>query len=258
MLKVTVLGCGSSGGVPVIGCKCPVCISPNPKNKRTRASILIESQGTTILVDTSPDMRMQCLANNIGKVDAIIYTHAHADHLHGIDDVRSFNFAKNAPVDTYCDEETLEVLKKRFDYVFFPPKPADTGWYRPCLNPILVKPFTAFTIGAIEILPFTQQHGQGKTIGLRISNFAYSTDTNGLPEESLAALAGIDAWIVDCLSYVPMPTHAHLAMTLGWIERIKPKRAYLTHLNHEFDYETFARELPANAFPAYDGLVVEV
>jgi len=257
-MKITVLGSGGSGGVPVIGCGCAICTSVNPKNKRLRVSLLIEVEGVTILVDTSPDMRVQCLTHNIKAVDAIIYTHAHADHMHGIDDVRSFNFARNAPIDIYADAETLQALHARFAYVFLPPKPASPGWFRPCLNPMEVTPFMPFFIGGVEVLPFEQQHGQGKTLGLRIGDFAYSTDTNGLPEASLAALAGVDTWVVDCLRYEPAPTHAHLAMTLGWIEQVKPKRAYLTHLSHGFDYDALASELPPNVSPAYDGLVLEV
>jgi phosphoribosyl 1,2-cyclic phosphate phosphodiesterase len=258
MLKVTVLGCGSSGGVPLMGCTCPVCLSDNPRNNRTRASILVEMECTAILIDTSPDMRTQCLRENISKVDAIIYTHAHADHLHGIDDVRTFNYTKNSAIDTYSDAATLEKMKQRFDYVFLPPQPIsgpmEGGWYRPCLNPITVTPLTPFNIEGIEVLPLPQKHGRGDSLGLRVGNFAYSTDTNFMPEETLSALEGIDTWIVDCLRYDVAPTHAHLEMTLGWIARIKPKRAYLTHLNHQMDYGTLLRELPEGVEPAYDGL----
>lgn len=258
MLRVTVLGCGASGGVPLIGCRCPVCTSTDPKNKRQRVSVLLESEGTKVLVDTSPDMRAQCLAHNITQVDAIIYTHAHADHLNGIDDIRSFNFANNGPVDVYSDEATLREIKGRFGYAFLPPKPEAPGWYRPCLNPITVQPLVPFRIGSLEILPLEQIHGHQKTLGLRIGSFAYSTDANGLPEQTLDALAGIDTWLVDCLRYEPAPTHAHLEMTLGWIAHVKPRRSYLTHLNHGFDYATLASELPQGVTPAYDGLVLNI
>jgi len=258
MLKVTVLGCGASSGVPVIGCDCWVCTSDNLKNKRLRVSVLVKSEVGSVLVDTSPDLREQCLANRVRKVDALIYTHSHADHLHGIDDLRSFNYLSGSALDTYSDEETLREIRTRFGYVFLPPKPAHLGWYRPCLTPRPVTPYVPFTAGGMEVLPFTQKHGLGSTLGLRFGSFAYSTDANGLSEEAFAALAGIDTWIVDCLRYEPAPTHAHLAMTLEWIARVKPRRAYLTHLNHGFDYDTLAAELPPGVFPAYDGLVLEV
>ena len=254
MLKITILGCGASGGVPLIGCKCEVCTSTNPKNKRSRVSILIQSKNTTILVDTSPDLREQALKNNIIKIDAIIYTHDHADHINGIDDLRAFNYAQNAPIDAYTDAQTLARLKERFSYVFLPPAPLALGWYRPCVNPIEIKMDTPFTIGDIEVLPFEQMHGKGKTTGLRIGKFAYSTDTNGLSEHALETLTGIDTWVVDCLRKEVAPSHAHLEMTIGWINKIKPRQSYLTHMHHGFEYESFATELPTNVAPAYDGL----
>lgn len=256
-MKVTVLGCGSSSGVPIIGCDCSVCKSANPKNNRTRVSILVESQKTKVLIDTPPDMRTQALRNNIRTVDAVIYTHAHADHIGGIDDTRSFNYYNNAPLDIYSTPATLEDLRKRFPYMFLPPAADGRAmWYKPCLNPIAIEPPQPFTIGDIEFQPFWLNHGKSKTLGLRFGNIAYTTDTNGLPEKALAILQSIDAWIVDCLRYTPAPTHAHLEMTLEWIKRVKPKHSYLTHMSHEFDYDALLKELPENVFPAYDGLVI--
>lgn len=257
-MKVTVLGCGSSSGVPIIGCECAVCTSSNLKNKRTRVSILVESESTIILVDTSPDLRQQCLRHNIKKINAVIYTHAHADHINGIDDTRSFNYYNNAPLNVYSDAASLKLLQERFAYCFLPPKPTAGGWFRPCLNPVTIEPPQVFSIGDIEVRTFWQMHGQSKTIGLRFNNIAYSTDTNGLPEESLVILKGIDTWIVDCLRYNPAPTHAHLQMSLDWIKQVKPKAAYLTHMNHEFEYDALLKELPSNVYPAYDGLTIEI
>lgn len=258
MLTITILGCGASGGVPLIGCKCEVCTSKNPKNKRLRVSLLVEGNGTRILIDTSPDMRQQCLRHDISKIDAIIYTHAHADHLSGLDDIRSFNYANNAPIDIYSDVDTLQQIKQRFPYAFLPPKPTAHGWYRPCLNPVAVTPYEAFIIGGLNVMPLTQMHGEHTTLGLRIGSFAYSTDTNGLQEETLNGLTDLDLWVVDCLRYEPAPTHAHLDMTLSWIEQLKPKQSYLTHLNHGFDYDRLTHELPENVYPAFDGLVLTV
>lgn len=258
MLKITVLGCGSSSGVPILGCDCKVCRSATSENKRTRVSILVQSQTTTLLIDTSPDMRAQCLREGIKRIDAIIYTHAHADHLHGIDDVRSFNYSKDGPLDTYADASTLKAIEERFGYVFLPAKPAGVAWYRPALLPKVMVPYTPLTIGDIEVLPFEQQHGQSTTLGLRFGKFAYSTDVNGLSEEALGALEGVACWLVDCLRYAPAPTHAHLQMTLGWIKQLQPERSFLTHMSHDFDYNVLLEELPSGVLPAYDGLVIEV
>lgn len=257
-MKITVLGCGASSGVPLIGCVCPVCASTNPKNKRSRVSIVVESATTRILVDTSPDLRHQALTNNIKEIDAVIYTHAHADHVHGIDDVRSFNYAKNAALDIYGDKETLKNLHERFSYCFLPPRPEKTGWFRPCLIANEIKASQKFTIGDIEIAAFEQTHGKGKTLGLRFGKFAYSTDVNFLDEKALETLAGIDVWLVDCLRHSPAPTHAHLDLTLEWVAKIRPRQAYLTHMNHEFDYDELKAQLPENVSPAHDGLVVEL
>ena len=257
-MKITVLGCGASSGVPLIGCVCNVCASSNPKNKRSRVSIIVESATTRILVDTSPDLRQQALDNNIREIDAIIYTHAHADHVHGIDDVRSFNYAKNDALNIYGDKDTLKNLQERFSYCFLPANPERTGWFRPCLIANEVEAEKKITIGDIDIMPFNQKHGKGKTLGLRFGKFAYSTDVNFLDDQALLALAGIDVWLVDCLRYNQAPTHAHLDLTLNWISQVNPRQAYLTHMSHEFDYEELKTKLPENILPAYDGLVVDL
>lgn len=258
--KVTILGCGSSAGVPMIGCRCDVCASTNPKNNRTRVSILIETQGKKLLVDVSPDLRQQALRHGITSVDAIILTHAHADHCHGIDDVRSLNFHKKEPIEIYSSSETLEEVRRRFDYAFKPPIP-EYGWFRPALVPHIVdiaakEPFVV--AGDVPVQPFVQWHGKSRTMGLRVGNMAYSTDVNHLPEDAFEHLYGLDLWIVDCLRYEPAPTHAHLALTLEWIARAKPKRAVLTHLGHEFDYEALRKELPECVEPAFDGLEINL
>lgn len=259
-MKITILGCGSSAGVPMIGCACAVCASDNPKNNRTRVSILVETQGKAILVDVSPDLRQQALRHHIRSVDAIILTHAHADHCHGIDDLRSFNFHKNQQINMFSSSKTLEEVQRRFEYAFKPPMP-EYGWFRPALTPKIVdigapEPFIAAECVAVQ--PFIQWHGKSQTMGMRIGNMAYSTDVNHLPEEAFAHLHHLDVWIVDCLRYEKAPTHAHLALTLEWIARVKPKRAILTHLGHEFDYETLRCELPENVKPAHDGLMLEI
>ncbi len=259
-MRITVLGCGSSGGVPLVGCPCAVCQSSNAKNKRTRVSILVETQGRKLLIDTSPDLRQQCLRHNLCSVDAILYTHAHADHCHGIDDVRSLNYHRNAAIPIYGDPATLVEIRQRFPYIF-KPRAENYGWYKPALIPQEIcsdGAIQVLTVEGIEILAFPQWHGDSLTLGFRIGGFAYSTDVNRLPEMSLEVLKGLKVWLVDCLRYQPSPTHAHLEMTLGWIQSVRPERAILTHLAHEMDYDTLAAQLPDGVEPAFDGMDIHV
>ncbi|MFW5680955.1 MAG: MBL fold metallo-hydrolase, partial [Pseudomonadota bacterium] len=238
-MRVTVLGCGTSTGVPIVGCTCAVCTSTNPKNKRLRCSVLVETRGQRLLIDTGPDLRQQALTHNIATVDAILYTHAHADHLHGIDEVRTFNINRQGPIDAYADRTTLWHLETRFGYCLHGQghRPGH-GWWRPSLTPHLIDgPFTA---AGIDIIPFRQGHGRSHTQGFRINNFAYSPDVDTLPEESLALLHGLDLWIVDALRDRPHVSHSHLERTLHWIDHLRPKRALLTHMNHEVDHTTWA------------------
>lgn len=254
-MRVTVLGCGTSAGVPQIGCRCAVCTSTDPRNRRRRCSILIESAGLRILVDTGPDLREQCLGAGIGPIDALLFTHAHADHVHGIDDLRTINNLIMAPIPTYAHASVFDRIRARFPYVFEGGR-AHFGFWRP---EIAAHPIDGpFTIGTIEVRPFRQRHGRGESWGFRIGRFAYSTDTDGLDEAELESLSGIDVWLVDALRDRPHPSHAHLDLTLGWIRRVGPARSFLTHMNHEVDYAAWAAKLPADVLPAHDGLVIEV
>lgn len=257
-MKVTILGCGSSGGVPLIGCTCAICTSKNPKNNRTRVSLYIEIKDLKLLIDTSPDLRQQALRHKINRVDAVLYTHDHADHTHGIDDLRSFNYLSNASIPVYGDARTMEALSRRYAYAFGPPP--QKIWSKPSLtsHSLPESPVHAFSIKNVPITAFQQLHGKDKTLGYRIGDFAYSTDTNELPETAFNALRGVKTWAVDCLRYTPSPVHANLEKTLEWIRRVEPKQAILTHMAHEFDYDKLSRELPANAKPAYDGMVLEL
>lgn len=257
-MKITMLGCGSSAGVPFIGCYCNVCTSNNPKNKRTRVSVFAETEGKNILIDTCPDLRQQVLREGITRIDAVLYTHDHADHTHGIDELRSFNYLSKEVIPVYGDKSTLDFIQSRFPYAFLP-KPENL-WYRPCLTPHVTvdKTVGEFEVFGIKISYFEQGHGKSKSLGYRIGNFAYSTDTDALDEHAFDALKGIDTWIVDCLRYSPSYSHSHLEMTLEWIARVKPKRAILTHMNHEFDYDILKAQLPNGVEPGYDGLTFEL
>jgi phosphoribosyl 1,2-cyclic phosphate phosphodiesterase len=254
-MKVTILGCGPSTGVPAVGPDWGACDPTDPRNRRRRASILIETRGTVILVDTSPDLREQLLDAGVRHIDALIMTHAHADHLHGIDDLRGVNRLMRKPIDLYADPPTLAEIERRFGYVF-DPVPPDGFFYKPTLTPHVID--AAFAASGVPVVPFVQDHGYSTTLGLRIGALGYSTDVTELDDGAFAALVGIELWIVDCLRYEPHPTHSHLAKTLGWIERVKPRRAVLTHLDRPLDYRELAAKLPPGVEPGRDGLVIEL
>lgn len=256
-MKVTILGSGASTGVPLIGCDCAVCTSNNPKNKRTRVSVFAETAKAKIVIDTSPDFRQQALTNKINYIDAVLYTHAHADHINGLDDLRSFNFITNKPVKIYSDQKTLTELKNRYDYAFHPPT-SGAGWWRPSIDANEIKPFENFSVNEEIITPFIQQHGRITSLGYRIEDFAYSTDVTAFPEESLNVLKGIKTWVIDCQGYKKPPTHLCLEETLKFIDIVKPELAVLTHMSHEFDYEKLKNELPENIVPGYDGMIINI
>jgi phosphoribosyl 1,2-cyclic phosphate phosphodiesterase len=257
-MRVTVLGCGGSGGVPLIGGVWGSCNPANPRNRRRRVSIHIAAAGQSILVDASPDLRQQLLDAEINHVDAVLFTHDHADHCHGIDDLRFLRpDSKKPPIDAWATQETLAALKRRFEYIFRQNEVASGVLYRPFLAARLVA--GPFAVGSVAILPFEQQHGFGSvTMGYRVGRMAYSTDVVGLDDRAYAALEDLDLWIVDCLRFEPHPTHAHFDLTMSWIERVRPKRTLLTHLNHMIDYDELARRCPPGVEPAYDGLCVDL
>lgn len=268
-LEATILGCGSSGGVPRIGGPdgagiWGACDPHNPKNRRRRCSLLVRQKGangdTTVLVDTSPDMREQLIDARVTALDAVFITHDHADQLHGIDDLRMIAMNMRRRVDVYAEEESFQRILGRFSYCFVQPPGSD---YPAILQSHDIRmPFREFEIagagGALPVLAFWQEHGQIRSLGFRFGPIAYSSDVNGLDEAAFAALEGVQCWIVDALRYTPHPSHAHVAQTLEWIARVKPKRAILTNLHVDLDYETLRRELPAGVEPAFDGMKIEI
>ncbi len=258
-LRFTILGCGSSGGVPRLGGHWGACDPAEPRNRRTRCSMLVERTGpggtTRVLIDTSPDMRAQLLSAGVGELDAVVYTHQHADHVHGLDDLRMivFNMRQRLPV--WADADTQDDLISRFGYAFV--QPAGSS-YPPILDLNFIDgPFTIDGAGGpIDLTPFDVEHGRIGSKGFRIGGLAYLPDVSAIPEPAWAQLTALDIWIVDALRRDPHPTHAHLAQTLDWIARAAPARAVLTNMHIDLDYRTVMEETPAHVEPAYDGLVM--
>lgn len=266
-LEVTILGCGSSGGVPRIGGpdgagNWGACDPKNPKNRRRRCSILVrkiaDENETAVLVDTAPDMREQLIDARCGALDAVLITHDHADQLHGLDDLRAVVLSMRKRLDVYMDPVTQKGVMNRFAYTFVQPPGSD---YPPILNAReIAEPFRDFTIagagGELPVRAFGQEHGRVHSLGYRFGPVAYSSDVNGLGDEAFGVIEGVDTWIVDALRYTPHPSHANVETALKWIARVKPRRAILTNLHVDLDYETLKAELPSGVSPAYDGMVL--
>ncbi len=265
-IKVRILGCGSSGGVPRIGPNWGECDPGNPRNRRSRCSLLVEriagsGKATSVLVDTSPDMREQLLAAEVSRLDAVLYTHDHADQVHGVDDLRQICYAMKQRVPVYMDPPTTDTLTRRFDYCF--EQAANSGYPAILDARKMPTPGTEFVIdgpgGALPVIAIDQEHGPAvRSLGFRFGDIAYSPDVSLLPEESFAFLRGLKVWIVDALRIEPHPTHAHLARTLEWIERLKPERAILTNMHISLDYAALENQLPKGVEPAHDGQVLNL
>jgi phosphoribosyl 1,2-cyclic phosphate phosphodiesterase len=258
-LRFTILGCGSSGGVPRLGGDWGNCDPTNPKNRRRRCSMLVERIGeggtTCVLIDTSPDMREQLLDAGVGRLDAVVYTHSHADHMHGIDDLRQIVFNMRARVPVWADGPTQEALLSRFGYAFTQPEGSP---YPPILDLHTIdgEVRIAGAGGEISLVPFRAEHGAMDALGFRIGPLAYLPDVVALPSESWQHLAGLECWVLDALRRRPHPTHIHLAQSLDWIAKMAPARAVLTNMHVDLDYAALVAELPDNVEPAYDGLVI--
>lgn len=261
---VTILGCGSSGGVPRLGQGWGACDSTNPKNRRRRCSILIERVAPTggktiLLVDMSPDLREQLLDTGTDRLDGIVLTHSHADHTHGIDDVRPLVLNMRGLIDTHMDAATSAVVRHAFGYIFETPP---GSMYPPLLNERRIESGRALSVigpgGVIEVMPFELEHGEIGALGLRIGNVVYTPDVNRIPDSALAHLDAIDVWIIDALRYRSHPSHFSVDEALAWIARARPRAAVLTNLHNDLDYDILAGALPQGVTPAYDGMKIAV
>jgi phosphoribosyl 1,2-cyclic phosphate phosphodiesterase len=255
-LRISILGSGTSTGVPLIGCSCGVCTSTNPKNKRSRSSILITfSQNKiekNILIDTSTDLRAQALAFGLDSIDAVLFTHSHADHLHGIDDLRAFNMANGRVIPCFGSSDTINRIHHAFDYIFVD---SDDGLWKPELTTTVIE--NDFELFGQTIIPIELEHGQGKVLGFRIGIFAYLTDCSGIPSESLKRLSGVQLLVLGALRDKPHPSHFTISEAVRASEQIGAGHTYLTHLGHVVDYDKCNEALKRNVELAYDGLVIE-
>jgi phosphoribosyl 1,2-cyclic phosphate phosphodiesterase len=261
-LRLTILGCGSSGGVPRVGQGWGACDPANPKNRRRRCSVLVERSGsagvTAVLVDTSPDLREQLIDAGVKRLDAVLLSHPHADHTHGIDDLRPLCLMAGRRVDVYMDEPTALNVRRSFSYIFETPEGSS---YPPTATEFRLIAGRLCRImgsgGAIEATPFDLDHGEISALGFRFGTLAYTPDVKRIPEASHPFLEGLDMWIIDALRDRPHPSHFSLGDALSWIETMRPRRAILTNLHTDLDYETLRARLPAHVTPAYDGMRVE-
>jgi len=249
---ITVLGSGTSSGVPTIGCSCAVCQSTDPRDKRLRPSILLRYGGRNVVIDTTPDFRAQVLRAGISRLDAILYTHSHADHILGLDDVRPFNYRQKERIPLYATADTLAVIQRVFSYAF-DDEPQSTV-PKLDLRVMQDEPFDLFEAG---FTPIRLAHGQSTVFGFRFGAAAYLTDHSGIPDESMAKLAGLDVLFLDALRHRPHPTHSTVEQCLKWVEQLQPKRVFFTHMCHDLGHAETEAQLPAHVRLAYDGLEIE-
>ena len=255
-MKIKILGCGASGGVPLITGNWGKCNPENSYNLRTRTSLALSIEDQVWLIDMSPDLHVQCLRENISRIDGVLCTHAHFDHIGGLDEMKPFSVRQKQLLPIYSDKETLENLRYRYPYAFEHTSPPE--------GPLVYQPFVQgieiqreFYIASEKVIPFFQDHRHSHSLGFRFVSWGYSTDVWELSDEAFQILEGIDVWIVDCLDVMPRETHVHLKKTLAWIERLRPKKTILIHMNHLLDYDVLKSQLPSDVVPAYDGMVLE-
>jgi phosphoribosyl 1,2-cyclic phosphate phosphodiesterase len=257
-MRLTFLGTGTSFGVPQIGCDCAVCRSTDPRDKRTRSGAVLEASGSTILIDTPPELRLQLISGGFSRIDAVMYTHEHADHINGIDDLRIFSVRRREPLPIYGPGETLERLRASFNYIFDDAVRPYEGTSKPSLRLNETEPGRAMTVAGLDVLPLAFQHGHLRVFGYRFGNLAYITDVKSIPPAEREALRGLDVLVLNALWWRPHPTHLSIAEAVETARALGARRTYLTHLTHETGHADLEAQLPAGIFPAYDGLSVEV
>ncbi len=249
--QLTILGCGSSTGSPVLTCKCETCSSRDPRNNRLRASVKFQVKDKVFIVDTSPDLRQQAMREKIYWIDAVLYTHPHADHVHGIDELRSFNFLMRRAIPCYGNKWSIDTIRTKFDYIF---KYSQEGGGTPAIDLHLIdKPMK---IAGVKVTPIPVTHGKATVLGYRINDIAYITDCSYIPEPTFKVLKNLDILVLDCLRPSRHPTHINIEEALALVKKIGAKKTYLTHMSHDIEYREFARSLPKNVYPAHDGLTV--
>lgn len=249
---LTILGCGTSSGVPLLACKCRVCRSKDPRNKRLRASVSIQVGDKVFLIDTTPDLRTQLLTHEIFWIDAVLFTHPHADHIHGIDELRSLNYLMARHLPCYGNEWTIDSLTSKFDYIF---KATQVGGGKPLLTVNRLED-KAFKVAGIKVQPLNLVHGRMPVLGYRINDIAYITDCSYIPDRTFRYLKNLDVLVLDCLKHEAHPTHLNVESSLALAKKIGAKKTYFTHMGHELEYKDFLRSLPKGMYPAFDGLKI--
>lgn len=252
-MRLTFLGTGTSTGVPTLGCQCPTCTSSDSRDCRTRSSVLLEYDGRAVVIDTSPDFRQQGLRERISRLDAVVFTHTHADHVFGLDDVRVFNMRQKTAIPIYADSNSMANIRRIFDYVF---RADYAAGGLPQLDPRLIE--GPFDLWGVRMTPLPVMHGGLPVLGFRFGNTAYVTDFSVIPDPTLALMEGVDCLILDALRHKPHPTHSTLAQSLAIVRQIKPRRAFFTHIAHEVSHQAASAELPSGVELAYDGLKVDL
>lgn len=256
-MRLTFLGTGTSFGVPQIGCPCAVCRSSDPRDSRTRSAALLEAGGSAILIDTPPELRTQLIARGVDRVDAVLYTHEHADHTNGIDDLRIFSVRQRRPLPVYGPPETLDRLRASFSYIFDDERPFE-GTSKPNLELHAIDPGQPVSVAGVQLLPLAFRHGHLRVYGYRAGPLAYITDVKAVDEAERRQLRGLDTLVLNALWWRPHPTHMSIAEAVETAQALGARRTFLTHLTHETGHAELAGQLPAGIEPAYDGLVVEV
>jgi phosphoribosyl 1,2-cyclic phosphate phosphodiesterase len=259
-VRLTLLGTGTSFGVPQIGCRCLTCTSPDPRDRRTRTSALIETRGKRLLIDTPPELRLQLVAAGVDHVDAVLFTHGHADHVHGIDDLRalSVRLGGGAMLPAYGSRDTMAELATKFPYIFDASIVVPIGTSKPELAAHVLAAAAPTAIAGVPVLPLALPHGAQAVYGYRVGAVAYLTDVKSVPDDAVRALAGLEVLVLSALLSRPHPLHLSISEAVETAQRIGARRTYFTHLTHEFTHQALAAMLPAGIEPAYDGLVIDV